>query len=106
VAISALTLELSGGPGGAAVRRPLERIVMRGSETIMDKYRPSNGTEGEFFMEQFCYRCTKYEWDKGCDIQLRTMFFDVEDDEYPQEWQYDETGKPTCTDFECDGLSA
>lgn len=68
------------------------------------RYRPSNGTEGEYFMEDFCYNCIHEKWthtqndaDKKCDILSRTLIYDTEDPEYPEEWQYDDAGNPTCT---------
>jgi len=64
-------------------------------------YRPSNGTEGEIFMAEFCYQC---EHDDGeslfCDLIARSMGYDVNDSEYPQEWQYADDGNtPVCTKF-------
>lgn len=62
------------------------------------KYRPSNGTEGEYFMESHCYQCIHDNGnDKICDILMRSMFCGIEDKEYPEEWTYDESGKATCT---------
>jgi hypothetical protein len=52
----------------------------------MEKYKPSNGAEGMFFMEIFCFRCKHYE---GCDILNRTLVYNTTDAEYPDEWQYD-----------------
>lgn len=65
-------------------------------------YRPSNGTEGECFMSQFCENCTKDDADNDmfCDIIAYTMACDVDDPEYPKEWIYLSNGRPTCTAFE------
>jgi len=69
-------------------------------------YRPSNGTEGEIFMERFCYRCTKLSVDddsKDCDILTRSFWYAIGDPEYPKEWiANDATGlqDPRCTAFE------
>jgi hypothetical protein len=64
--------------------------------TTKDKYRPSNGTEGMMFMEDFCDQCA----DGGeCKTAMRAMIYDLEDKEYPEEWQYDEHGEPVCTEF-------
>ena len=72
-------------------------------------YQPSNGTEGEMFMEKFCYRC---RWDQafqrsqsgedGCPIVVATMTHNPGDTFYPLEWISDNaTGKnPRCTAFE------
>jgi hypothetical protein len=68
-------------------------------EVLIKKYRPGNGTDGEIFISQFCERCQKDDIAKGCNIQLRTMAFGVDETEYPVEWQYDADGNPTCTAF-------
>jgi hypothetical protein len=62
-------------------------------------YRPSNGTEGEFFQARFCYRCAK-DANNDCEIILRSMAFNTWEDDYPREWTYGEDDKPTCTAFE------
>ena len=69
------------------------------------KYRPYSGTAGLDFQAQFCDVCEKdKEFRKteknGCEILLRALFFDIEDEKYPKEWIYDENGQPTCTAFE------
>ena len=70
------------------------------------KYRPSNGTEGEYFMEEHCYQCIHERWvhrqkedrdEDKCEIISRSMCYDVSDPEYPSEWTYDDKGNPTCT---------
>lgn len=63
----------------------------------MNKYQPSSGTEGMTFMSKFCFNC-KHESD--CQIMGDTMLYDVNDDNYPKEWIYDNDGCPTCTAFE------
>jgi hypothetical protein len=66
-------------------------------------YRPSNGTEGEMFMERYCYHCRKDEHETGgdsCEILCNAFVFDLADPEYPPEWQYTDRGQPTCTAFE------
>lgn len=70
----------------------------------MEKYRPSNGTEGEGFIGKFCERCVhgKYEHtgnvnDSPCQILSASFVFDVEHKDYPNEWIYDESGSATCT---------
>lgn len=69
----------------------------------MRKYRPSNGTEGMWFEEQFCCQCINQHPDpekgKNCDIACATFCYDLNDPEYPKEWCYDENDKPTCTAF-------
>ena len=63
-------------------------------------YRPSNGTEGEMFHEQFCYRC-RYDQDddEPCEIHTNALVCSLGDADYPKEWVYDENGRPTCTAF-------
>ena len=65
------------------------------------KYRPSNGAEGDFFMQRFCYNCTKDDVSENilCDIIALTMAYDVGDKQYPGEWVYKD-GHPICTAFE------
>ena len=60
-------------------------------------YRPSNGTEGEMFMEMFCDRCSKLSC---CRIVGLSMAVEKDDPEYPKEWVFDSEGCPTCTAFE------
>lgn len=71
-----------------------------------DKYQPSSGTEGEIFMEQWCYKCTKGadEASSGCTILLATMSFDKDHELYPPQWTYDNKGNPVCTAFQREGV--
>jgi len=53
------------------------------------KYRPSNESEGEYFMARWCDDCASRPKDNSiCGILTATMFFDTEDEGYPFEWQY------------------
>lgn len=68
------------------------------------KFQPSNGTEGMIFTEAFCERCIHEKFvhtgeygDLQCEIFSNTMLYNVNDKEYPQEWQYNEKGWPVCT---------
>lgn len=68
------------------------------------KFRPSNGTEGEIFMDAFCYRCIHEKWshtqndnDAKCGILSATMIYDYKDEKYPSEWTFAENGYPVCT---------
>jgi hypothetical protein len=63
----------------------------------MKKYRPSNGTEGIGFQEGFCFRCKK-DKNSDCDILSRSYLYDIDDEDYPDEWTYKD-GKPICTAF-------
>ena len=71
-------------------------------ERVGQKYRPSNGTEGDTFTEKFCDNCLKEDLDNDvyCPINNKTMLHDIEDAEYPSEWQYSPYGQPVCTAFE------
>ena len=73
-----------------------------------EKYRPSNGTEGDGFHENFCFRCLHERWihrqkedrdEDKCEIMSRSLLYQVDDPKYPSEWTYDEKGQPTCTKF-------
>ena len=66
------------------------------------KYRPANGSEGDYFMSKWCDRCSKDDMENNvmCPIIGQTMAFDVDEPGYPKEWQYGEDGKPLCTAFE------
>jgi hypothetical protein len=76
-----------------------------------EKYRPSNGTEGEIFITSWCGKCQRdkamregFDIDEcddneRCDIIANTFAYDVEDPEYPIEWQYDKDGQPCCTAY-------
>lgn len=67
----------------------------------MRKYQPSNGTEGMEFIAKFCDNCIHdhVPSEKYCEIVTMTMCLDVNDENYPIEWTYDDEDKPTCTKF-------
>lgn len=72
-----------------------------------EKYRPSNGEEGELFMSRHCLTCLKdkdYREHDGdsCPIVAATFCHDVDDPLYPAEWIYGNDGQPTCTAYEED----
>jgi hypothetical protein len=62
-----------------------------------ERYRPSNGTEGHGFIDEWCSNC---ERDRGgdCSILANTFVYDIDDPRYPPEWVRDEHG-PRCTAF-------
>lgn len=69
---------------------------------MAEHYRPSCGTEGMCFQEDWCGNCTKNRpnaKDGGCKIIVATLIYDVEDADYPPEWRYDDDGRPICTAF-------
>ena len=57
----------------------------------MTLFRPSNGVEGQFFMEDNCFGCKRYD---GCEILAASFANPVE------EWVYGTDGFPTCTALE------
>lgn len=75
-------------------------------EKPVRKYQPSNGTEGDIFINQFCNRCchekfihTQNDNDKMCNIFSDSLIYNIKDEEYPKEWIYDNNGLPICTKF-------
>ena len=67
---------------------------------MIEKYQPSNGSEGCSFTEEFCDQCEFGVDNQPCGILFRSMAFDIEDNQYPSEWVYETTtGKAECTVF-------
>jgi hypothetical protein len=65
------------------------------------KFCPSNGTEGMYFQESFCFKCRFYDEEKGCPILNATMRISINRDEYPNQWVAEDGYKnPKCTAFE------
>lgn len=74
------------------------------------KYQPSNGTEGEIFISNWCGNCARdkamseglpleeCDDDQVCDILARS-FHNINDATYPTEWQYGADGQPRCHAF-------
>ncbi|WP_278983242.1 hypothetical protein [Sphingobium yanoikuyae] len=79
--------------------------------TDLHAYRPSNGTEGEIFMSQWCAKCTldrgRREGDAfdGCEIIDLTMAYDIDDPSYPDAWVRDDDGTPHCLKFAPEDVS-
>lgn len=72
------------------------------------KYRPSNHTEGEIFMSAWCYQCEREKQfretdEKPCAIVFASMVSEIEDENYPTEWNYDDNDAPQCTAFVPEG---
>lgn len=65
-------------------------------------YRPSNGTEGDFFMAEFCFRCGRDTEEKPCKLLGNSLAYEIGDPEYPKEWITDEEGS-RCTAFTLEG---
>lgn len=76
-----------------------------------EKYRPSNGTEGDIFFAGWRQKCARdkamsegadideCDDNERCDIIGKTMAFDTDEEGYPSEWQYGADGQPCCTAF-------
>jgi hypothetical protein len=66
-------------------------------------YRPSNGTEGDYFVAEWCSNCALADFDgEGCMINLRAYAFNINEPEYPAEWNYTNAGTPQCTAYVAD----
>lgn len=69
----------------------------------MEKYRPSNGSEGDWFINEYCMNCIhenpSQESKHKCDILTFTFCLDLNDKDYPSEWTYNEKHEPICTAF-------
>lgn len=61
-------------------------------------YRPSNGSEGGWFMSRWCELCSRDSEANPCDIIAHSMLYEIGEPEYPREWVRDENG-PRCTAF-------
>lgn len=80
-------------------------------ERVGQKYQPSNGTEGMIFIDAWCSECqrdkalregidiSECDDDELCEIVAKTMTYDINDKEYPSEWQFGSDGQPRCTAF-------
>jgi hypothetical protein len=73
-------------------------------------YRPSTGTEGEAFMEHFCFRCARDaafqasgSGEDSCPIVAATFRLEVDDPDYPREWVREDDGSCRCTAFTLEG---
>lgn len=66
-------------------------------DKILRPYRPSNGTEGEYFIEAHCCKCIK-DRNHDCAILAATMAYTLDDPEYPKEWVRVDDG-PMCTAY-------
>lgn len=70
----------------------------------IERYRPSNGTEGEIFQNMWCATCQhehahREDWSAdGCKILTMTMALPIDHPDYPCEWQMGPNG-PRCTAY-------
>ena len=76
-----------------------------------DRYRPSNGFEGELFDGAWCSDCARDAAHRadpalgdGCPILAAALAFDITHPDYPREWQYGADGQPRCTAFTTEGV--
>jgi hypothetical protein len=53
------------------------------------KFRPSNGAEGDIFMERNCFQCVKDDPQKDlfCPLIAASFKYEKDDPHYPLEWQ-------------------
>lgn len=65
----------------------------------IDLYRPSSGTEGDWFMGQFCNQCRKHCETRPCRILGQSLGYDTSDRGYPWQLQRDSEGYITCSAF-------
>lgn len=71
-----------------------------GSSQPLKLWRPSNATQGDAFMRDWCGTCAHdFKDSESCDINMRTMAFDMNEPEYPSEWCYNPQGEPVCTAY-------
>ena len=62
---------------------------------VGQKYRPSNGTEGDLFIELWCEQCA-HNLSDGCSIITDSLCYDVTHPNYPNALQYAPNGQPCC----------
>lgn len=77
---------------------------------VMTRYQPSNASEGESFISDWCGYCERDKCQNGskpmdecfgddfCEILGATMAFGINDEEYPSEWVKID-GAPQCRAF-------
>ena len=84
----------------------MPRVLFQFPDLAGQLFRPSNGTEGMIWMEEFCYCCIHEKWshtqdnnDQKCDIMSRSILYEKKEEGYPTEWVFDPEGWPVCTDW-------
>lgn len=60
------------------------------------QFKPANNLKGQSFLEENCFKCAKYA---RCELCCCPCLYNVNDTEYPREWQIGKNGQPTCTAF-------
>ena len=59
-------------------------------------YRPSNGSEGDWFESQWCSTCIHNHPEHGCKVWFYALMFPIDDKLYPKELVEGKDG-PICT---------
>ena len=86
-------------------------FVVEMPDEIWDNYRPSNGTEGDYFSAQTCHGCIKdHKWHKpnysggdSCPIIMDALSGEhsYPNEMGPPQWHHNyTTGRSWCDDFE------
>lgn len=71
------------------------------AEPITAPWRPSNGTIGSIFYDDWCARCHRETGSRKCRIYTATLIHAVDEPDYPKEWVSDAAGgNARCTAFE------
>jgi hypothetical protein len=65
-------------------------------------YRPSNGSEGDYFQENHCSTCHHNDDDNGCPIFNGSLMRDIGEPGYPSQWVHGEDGWGKCLAFYAD----
>lgn len=73
---------------------PPAATTVQASSSLLP-YRPSNGSEGDWFVGRWCERCVKA---KPCAIVGRSMAHSIGEPGYPRQWVQDDDG-PRCTAY-------
>jgi hypothetical protein len=101
------------------VASDITQAAGRGGETVNDEiddayrkqiagkpFMPHNGTEGELFMEQYCFKCAHDPFSKSDDFDAPSCGLIMQSlgDQQPEEWRYDDEGYPICYKFRHESL--
>lgn len=66
--------------------------------TDIVKFRPSNHSQGDAFISDWCGSCRAGQpGEEPCGILARTMWLKLEDPDYPAEWRIDPELGAICT---------
>lgn len=73
----------------------MSAVIREGNRVSLELYRPSNATEGDGFLAEWCGRCAL---DMHCKLVSATMRNRTGDPNYPVEWVRGPHG-PRCLAF-------